>query len=87
MPPAMEVDVKAEQADCEMDGEEPTEPTAMMMDKVTLLQESVDKMALSMFNALRLLPATVGDGDNAKKEETVTAVRSPAWLLGLSVAI
>ena len=31
------------------------------LDKVSLLQESVDKMALSMFNALRLLPATTGD--------------------------
>ena len=31
------------------------------LDKVSLLQESVDKMALSMFNALRPLPATTGD--------------------------
>lgn len=52
---------------------EPTEPTAISLDKVSLLQESVDKMALSMFNALRLLPATAGD--ESSKEETATAVR------------
>ncbi|GMF37657.1 unnamed protein product [Phytophthora fragariaefolia] len=43
------------------------------LDKVSLLQESVDKMALSMFNALRLLPAATAD--DAKMEETKDAVR------------
>lgn len=43
------------------------------LDKVSLLQESVDKMALSMFNALRLLPAATGD--DTKKQETKDAVR------------
>ena len=42
------------------------------LDKVSLLQESVDKMALSMFNALRLLPAATGD--DSKKQETKDAV-------------
>ncbi|CAI5725735.1 unnamed protein product [Hyaloperonospora brassicae] len=37
------------------------ETGVVTLDKVSLLQESVDKMALSMFNALRLLPATTGD--------------------------
>lgn len=41
----------------------------LALDKVSLLQESVDKMALSMFNALRLLPAGSGD-----RTETATAV-------------
>lgn len=50
--------------------QEPTEAAAVALDKVSLLQESVDKMALSMFNALRLLPAGGGD-----REETATAVR------------
>ncbi|GAB9464484.1 unnamed protein product [Globisporangium polare] len=57
-------------------GGEPTEPSALTIDKVSLLQESVDKMALSMFNALRLLPANVGD--ESSKEETATAIRSLA---------
>ncbi|RLN92824.1 hypothetical protein BBJ28_00011739 [Nothophytophthora sp. Chile5] len=47
---------------------ESTETTAVALDKVSLLQDSVDKMALSMFNALRLLPASAGD--DATKEET-----------------
>jgi hypothetical protein len=44
------------------------------LDKVSLLQESVDKMALSMFNSLRLLPAATGE--DAKTQETKDAVRS-----------
>ncbi|KAF1791883.1 Mediator complex, subunit Med21 [Phytophthora cactorum] len=39
---------------------------------VSLLQESVDKTALSMFNALRLLPAATED--DAKKQETKDAL-------------
>ncbi|KAG7382533.1 hypothetical protein PHYPSEUDO_004800 [Phytophthora pseudosyringae] len=46
------------------------------LDKVSLLQESVDKMALSMFNALRLLPAATGD--DAKTQETKDAVTTLA---------
>ncbi|TDH72564.1 hypothetical protein CCR75_003896 [Bremia lactucae] len=42
------------------------------LDKVSLLQESVDKTALSMFNALRLLPAS--NGDDTKKEENKDAI-------------
>ncbi|KAF1329578.1 Mediator complex, subunit med21, partial [Globisporangium splendens] len=49
------------------------EPTEVALDKVSMLQESVDKMALSMFNALRLLPASTGD--EGSKEETAAAVR------------
>ncbi|CAH0482106.1 unnamed protein product [Peronospora belbahrii] len=44
----------------------------VMLDKVSLLQESMDKMALSMFNALRLLPASTGD--DTKKQETKDAI-------------
>uniref|UniRef100_K3X2M6 Mediator of RNA polymerase II transcription subunit 21 n=1 Tax=Globisporangium ultimum (strain ATCC 200006 / CBS 805.95 / DAOM BR144) TaxID=431595 RepID=K3X2M6_GLOUD len=55
---------------------EPTEPTEIALDKVSMLQESVDKMALSMFNALRLLPASTGD--EGSKEETAAAIRSLA---------
>lgn len=69
----MDVDGGALAVKDEVSGGEPTEPTAMTLDKVSLLQESVDKMALSMFNALRLLPANVGD--ESSKEETATAVR------------
>lgn len=51
---------------------ESTENKVMIpSDKVSLLQESVDKMALSMFNALRLLPQTLG-GDG--HEDSVEAV-------------
>lgn len=70
-------------------GGEPTEPSALTIDKVSLLQESVDKMALSMFNALRLLPANVGD--ESSKEETATAVRTFACfgssMAGLSLCM
>lgn len=53
------------------------------LDKVSLLQESVDKMALSMFNALRLLPANAGDASS--KEETATAVRMRGCICGEGV--
>jgi hypothetical protein len=56
----------------EKDAADETTSVAIPADKVTLLQASVDKMALSMFNALRLLPATLGD-DKAR-EENVAAV-------------
>ncbi|CAI5747183.1 unnamed protein product [Peronospora destructor] len=46
------------------------------LDKVSLLQESVDKLALSMFNALRLLPAATGD--DTKKQETKEAITTLA---------
>ncbi|KAL4117949.1 hypothetical protein PRIC2_010277 [Phytophthora ramorum] len=46
------------------------------LDKVSLLQESVDKTALSMFNALRLLPAATGD--DAKQQEAKDAITTLA---------
>ncbi|KAJ0393665.1 hypothetical protein P43SY_003684 [Pythium insidiosum] len=51
-------------------------PSMMTMDKVSLLQESVDRFALSMFNALRLLPATLGD--DKTRAESVNAVKALA---------
>ncbi|RLN63959.1 hypothetical protein BBJ28_00025781 [Nothophytophthora sp. Chile5] len=65
--------VKEELAAMQLGGSEDVdmenaEATAVTLDKVSLLQDSVDKMALSMFNALRLLPANAGD--DATKEET-----------------
>jgi hypothetical protein len=38
------------------------------LDKVSLLQESVDKMALSMFNALRLLPAKLNPAEGEEQD-------------------
>ncbi|TYZ68824.1 hypothetical protein PybrP1_011948 [[Pythium] brassicae (nom. inval.)] len=67
MADAMDVDADAGARAAESD------VALLALDKVSLLQESVDKMALSMFNALRLLP--VGSGDRA---ETATAIRSLA---------
>ncbi|CEG46077.1 Mediator complex, subunit Med21 [Plasmopara halstedii] len=46
------------------------------LDKVSLLQESVDKTALSMFNALRLLPLVTGD--EANKQEAKDAIMTLA---------
>ena len=45
-------------------------------DTVTVLQNSVDNMALSMFNALRLLPAKGPQNDPASDETCSNAVRS-----------
>eukprot|EP00644_Phytophthora_capsici_P008162 jgi/Phyca11/510432/fgenesh2_kg.PHYCAscaffold_60_\ len=52
------------------------EAGVVTLDKVSLLQESVDKMALSMFNALRLLPAA--KGDDANNQETRDAITTLA---------
>lgn len=62
-----------ENEDVTMTDADATDPGVVTLDKVSLLQESVDKMALSMFNALRLLPTATGD--DAKKQETKDAVR------------
>lgn len=62
-----------EVVDPALDATDASEPDVVTLDKVTLLQESVDKMALSMFNALRLLPAA--SGESSTSEETVAAVR------------
>ncbi|GLE00939.1 hypothetical protein PINS_up009736 [Pythium insidiosum] len=57
--------------------DESAQPTpTMTLDKVSLLQESVDRLALSMFNALRLLPATLGD--DKSRAENVDAVKALA---------
>ncbi|KAI9982907.1 hypothetical protein PInf_006707 [Phytophthora infestans] len=63
-----------ESEDVNMADVDATDVGVVTLDKVSLLQESVDKMALSMFNALRLLPAATGD--DAKKQETKDAVRT-----------
>jgi hypothetical protein len=71
---AMEVDGVKTEAVAAVDASDATDARAVALDKVTLLQESVDKMALSMFNALRLLPASAESGGSSR-EETVAAVR------------
>ncbi|KAF4136326.1 Subunit 21 of Mediator complex [Phytophthora infestans] len=65
-----------ESEDVNMADVDATDVGVVTLDKVSLLQESVDKMALSMFNALRLLPAATGD--DAKKQETKDAITTLA---------
>ncbi|POM78818.1 Hypothetical protein PHPALM_3608 [Phytophthora palmivora] len=62
--------------DVNMTDADTTDAGVITLDKVSLLQESVDKMALSMFNALRLLP--VATGDDTKKQETKDAITTLA---------
>ncbi|KAG7394576.1 hypothetical protein PHYBOEH_004994 [Phytophthora boehmeriae] len=62
-----------ESEDVAMTDAEENDAGVVTLDKVSLLQESVDKMALSMFNALRLLPAS-----NASTQETKDAITSLA---------
>lgn len=57
------------------DASDAGDASALALDKVSLLQESVDKMALSMFNALRLLPASA-QGEAEAKREAADAVSS-----------
>ncbi|OWZ22272.1 hypothetical protein PHMEG_0003064 [Phytophthora megakarya] len=65
-----------ENDDVNMADADSAEAGVVTLDKVSLLQESVDKMALSMFNALRLLPAATGD--NTKTQETKDAITTLA---------
>ncbi|KAF1779648.1 Mediator complex, subunit Med21 [Phytophthora cactorum] len=65
-----------ESEDVNMADTDATDAGVITMDKVSLLQESVDKTALSMFNALRLLPAATED--DAKKQETKDAITTLA---------
>ncbi|CAH0484458.1 unnamed protein product [Peronospora farinosa] len=65
-----------ESDDVNMTDTDEVDSGAVTLDKVSLLQESVDKMALSMFNALRLLPAATGD--DTKKQETKDAITTLA---------
>ncbi|KAE9021211.1 hypothetical protein PR002_g12313 [Phytophthora rubi] len=69
-----------ESEDVSMADADAADSGVITLDKVSLLQESVDKMALSMFNALRLLPAATGaaTGDDAKKQETKDAITTLA---------
>ncbi|RLN37284.1 hypothetical protein BBO99_00008747 [Phytophthora kernoviae] len=65
-----------ESEDVTMTDAEENDAGVVTLDKVSLLQESVDKMTLSMFNALRLLPASTDD--NANNQETKDAITSLA---------
>ncbi|KAG1684680.1 hypothetical protein DVH05_024699 [Phytophthora capsici] len=65
-----------ENEDVNMADADSAEAGVVTLDKVSLLQESVDKMALSMFNALRLLPAA--KGDDANNQETRDAITTLA---------
>ncbi|KAK1930467.1 hypothetical protein P3T76_014138 [Phytophthora citrophthora] len=65
-----------ENKDVNMTDADSAEEGVVTLDKVSLLQESVDKMALSMFNALRLLPAA--KGDDANNQETKDAITTLA---------
>ena len=60
----------SEEGHSDMTDADGVETGVVTLDKVSLLQESVDKMALSMFNALRLLPATTGDDTKTQVAQT-----------------
>ncbi|DBA00567.1 TPA: hypothetical protein N0F65_007696 [Lagenidium giganteum] len=79
---SMEVDAgaKAHENEAQPESEEAPPvvkvPSYVTLDKVSLLQASVDRMALGMFNALRLLPA--GLESSGSQEETMQTIKDLA---------